>query len=422
MNKSIRSILQVVIAAAALGAGAQPLAAQGITGKLADKARQQSEEQRREEPRAGRAQPQPQSRPAPRQEQPARREQPARQAPARPAVEREATPRREPTPRAEQSRTPAQAAPRTEQSRTPAQAAPRTEQPVRVAPQPTPRVAAPAASTRQADATGNRGNRGNASGATPGAGSAPQADRGRSDTSRGATADRGLLGTLIEREYDGRDNRERDDRDGRDRDRDDRDRNDRNDRNDRDDRDRGDYRGGDRDRDWDRDRRRPGRVVQYLPSGYRDYAWNNTRYYYHSGAWYQPYGTTYISVGIPFGLFVGTLPGAYTSFWHGSTRYYYSDYHYYQYEPVRRGYVVVRSPYGDDDQEYVDSRLDQDLYIYPAEGQSEQQQADDRYDCHRWAVDETGYDPIDHEYDADLREDYLRAITACLTGRGYTVR
>jgi hypothetical protein len=384
MNKSIRSILQVVIAAAALGAGAQPLAAQGITGKLADKARQQSEEQRREEPRAGRAQPQPQSRPAPRQEQPARREQPARQAPARPAVEREATPRREPTPRAEQSRTPAQAAPR-------------TEQPVRVAPQPTPRVAAPAASTRQAD-------------------------RSRSDTSRGATADRGLLGTLIEREYDGRDNRERDDRDGRDRDRDDRDRNDRNDRNDRDDRDRGDYRGGDRDRDWDRDRRRPGRVVQYLPSGYRDYAWNNTRYYYHSGAWYQPYGTTYISVGIPFGLFVGTLPGAYTSFWHGSTRYYYSDYHYYQYEPVRRGYVVVRSPYGDDDQEYVDSRLDQDLYIYPAEGQSEQQQADDRYDCHRWAVDETGYDPIDHEYDAVLRDDYRRAITACLTGRGYTVR
>ena len=118
---------------------------------------------------------------------------------------------------------------------------------------------------------------------------------------------------------------------------------------------------------------------------------------------------------------MGTLPGAYTSIWYGGTRYFYSDYNYYMYEPARRGYVVVESPYGDDE-EYVDSRLDQDLYIYPARGQSEQQQADDRYECHRWAVDQSDYDPIDDEYDADLREDYLRAMTACLTGRGYTVR
>jgi hypothetical protein len=193
-------------------------------------------------------------------------------------------------------------------------------------------------------------------------------------------------------------------------------------------------------RDWDRDRSdrrstwrdRDGRyhrhvhVVHRLPYGYRDYLWNGSRYYYWDGYWYQPYGTSFISVGIPYGLFVTTLPGAYTSVWIGGTRYYYSDYHYYTYEPARRGYVVVRSPYGDDyvydDRDDVDSRLDDDLYIYPAQGQSEQQQADDRYDCHRWAVSETGYDPIDDEYDADLREDYLRAITACLTGRGYTVR
>ena len=89
-------------------------------------------------------------------------------------------------------------------------------------------------------------------------------------------------------------------------------------------------------------------------------------------------------------------------------------------EPARRGYVVVQSPYGEEEEEVA--RLDEDLYVYPAQGQSEQQQADDRYECHRWAVDETGYDPIDDEYDAALREDYLRALTACLTGRGYTVR
>ncbi len=56
-----------------------------------------------------------------------------------------------------------------------------------------------------------------------------------------------------------------------------------------------------------------------------------------------------------------------------------------------------------------------------ARGQSEQQQADDRYQCHRWAAKESDYDPLDDDYDADLRKDYQRAMTACLTGRGYTV-
>jgi hypothetical protein len=34
-----------------------------------------------------------------------------------------------------------------------------------------------------------------------------------------------------------------------------------------------------------------------------------------------------------------------------------------------------------------------DLYIYPAKGQSEAQQDKDRYDCHSWAVKQTGFDP-----------------------------
>ena len=39
--------------------------------------------------------------------------------------------------------------------------------------------------------------------------------------------------------------------------------------------------------------------------------------------------------------------------------------------------------------------LAQDMYVYPAKGQSEQQLSTDRYECHRWAVTETGFDPID---------------------------
>jgi hypothetical protein len=118
--------------------------------------------------------------------------------------------------------------------------------------------------------------------------------------------------------------------------------------------------------------------------------------------------------------------------WVGGSRFYYADGSYFTYEPVRRGYVVVRSPYRDDDEYYDDAGgdggggsgedRDNDLYIYPMRGQSEQQQSDDRYQCHRWAVDQTHYDPTDSEYDRDDRSEYDRAIGACLTGRGYSVK
>lgn len=165
---------------------------------------------------------------------------------------------------------------------------------------------------------------------------------------------------------------------------------------------------------------RPPRYVSSLPYGYHSHYWNGSPYYYHTGLWYRPYGSTYMVVSAPYGLFVNTLP-YYSSFWYGSTRYYVSDGAYYTYEPVRRGYVVAPSPYGDD-QAGEGGSVDDELYVYPAQGQSEQQQADDRYECHRWAVDQTQYDPVESSYDAGLRADYTRAITACLTGRGYTVR
>jgi hypothetical protein len=37
--------------------------------------------------------------------------------------------------------------------------------------------------------------------------------------------------------------------------------------------------------------------------------------------------------------------------------------------------------------------LGAELYIYPNKGQSSEQQSRDRYDCHRWAVQQTGFDP-----------------------------
>jgi OmpA family protein len=34
-----------------------------------------------------------------------------------------------------------------------------------------------------------------------------------------------------------------------------------------------------------------------------------------------------------------------------------------------------------------------DIYIYPAKGQSQAQEDKDRYECHSWAVQQTGFDP-----------------------------
>ena len=33
------------------------------------------------------------------------------------------------------------------------------------------------------------------------------------------------------------------------------------------------------------------------------------------------------------------------------------------------------------------------LYVYPQQGQSEEQQSKDRFECHNWAVQQSGFDP-----------------------------
>ena len=38
--------------------------------------------------------------------------------------------------------------------------------------------------------------------------------------------------------------------------------------------------------------------------------------------------------------------------------------------------------------------LQADIFIYPAKGQSQEQQESDKYECHSWAVQQTGFDPM----------------------------
>ena len=41
----------------------------------------------------------------------------------------------------------------------------------------------------------------------------------------------------------------------------------------------------------------------------------------------------------------------------------------------------------------VEPVIAQQLYVYPTKGQGPEQQNRDRYECHSWAVQQTGYDP-----------------------------
>ena len=62
------------------------------------------------------------------------------------------------------------------------------------------------------------------------------------------------------------------------------------------------------------------------------------------------------------------------------------------------------------------------LYVYPAAGQSEAQTSEDRYQCHVWATNQSGYDPTLGAGKREDAEGYTRAFTACMQGRNYVVK
>src|ERR1700691_3129548 len=61
----------------------------------------------------------------------------------------------------------------------------------------------------------------------------------------------------------------------------------------------------------------------------------------------------------------------------------------------------------------------QDIYIYPAKRQSQTQQDRDRYECHSWAVKQTGFDPSRAQAAAS---DRLAASVTPVPPQGHVVR
>lgn len=138
-------------------------------------------------------------------------------------------------------------------------------------------------------------------------------------------------------------------------------------------------------------------------------------YGYHHG--WRPY----------VGLRVWGLPSWRSVVVIGGISYLVADGIYYR-EHVDGGYIVVPPPVAvAAAPSPVETAPAPRQFVYPRQGQSQERQSADEYDCHRWAADQSGFDPAaaatGHAPAADARRpDYQRAKSACLEGRGYTVR
>jgi len=168
-----------------------------------------------------------------------------------------------------------------------------------------------------------------------------------------------------------------------------------------------------------------------LPEGPRlgvDIARGPDHFWYDRGQWYRRDGLGWLVVGAPVGAFVTVLPPAYTTVYFGGIPYYYANDTYYIWSANRSEYEVVDPPSGIESGGTTQAPPTADIYVYPRNGQSSEQQARDRYDCYRSAVTQTGYDPtksdggVPPELAPSKRSDYVRAETACLDARGYSVK
>jgi hypothetical protein len=169
-----------------------------------------------------------------------------------------------------------------------------------------------------------------------------------------------------------------------------------------------------------------GHLVPVPPVGARVIIHRGVHYYYHSGVWYRPSGPRFVVVLPPRGIIVPFLPPFFTIVWYGAVPYYYADGVYYLWYPEHRYYAVAEPPPESEVREQPAGS--DELFIYPQRGQSEAQQAQDRYECHRWAADQTSFDPslpggnVSESQYAAKRADYRRAMKACLEARGYSVQ
>lgn len=153
------------------------------------------------------------------------------------------------------------------------------------------------------------------------------------------------------------------------------------------------------------------------------------------GGWYRGWGWG----GLGYGLFFGALPWYYSTYWWNGVPYYYADNTYYIWNRAVGQYETVSPPPEVANQAGSSAAPEgSKLFAYPKNGQTPEQQSKDRIECEQWAAAQTGFDPTVAGGVAGstpgatampaaipspvMRQDYLRAQSACLGGRGYSVQ
>jgi hypothetical protein len=166
----------------------------------------------------------------------------------------------------------------------------------------------------------------------------------------------------------------------------------------------------------------------YSPGGFSGHGYSTGAYwrggYWHGGFWPRAY------YGAGFSWFLPILPLAYATYWYSGIPYYYANDVYYTYDQGYQGYVATDPPPASDSGDSSGSAaavpnnsgapdpaqgIAGQVFMYPKNGQSSEQQATDKAECQQWAAQQAGQV-------AQNGSDYQRAMTACVEGRGYSAR
>ena len=169
---------------------------------------------------------------------------------------------------------------------------------------------------------------------------------------------------------------------------------------------------------------RPGQTIDRFPDRHWKVPYRGHDYFYSGGYWYRPHGGSYIVVAPPYGARVEYLPAYAREVWLGGALYFLVADTYYQYLADSREYVVVNPPMvAPAPAPMAPAAGGYDVVAYPMYGQGQAQQEQDRYQCHRWAVSQSGFDPATAAYAPPLNvtDTYRRALGACFSGRGYSI-
>lgn len=179
-------------------------------------------------------------------------------------------------------------------------------------------------------------------------------------------------------------------------------------------------------------RYRPGYQIDRMPGGYSRVPYRGNDYFYSSGYWYRPQGPRYVVVAPPRGVRVRYLPDYAQQVWLGSALFFVAAGTYYTYEQSTQEYIVAEPPQGVEPV-YTPESLPQpaqqpgnpyDVIAYPANGQTQQQIEQDRYDCYRYAVQQSNFDPAAATYQPapEVLGIYRQAMAGCYASRGYSVQ